>query len=182
MDIDFILIKKMMQGDEEAFDSFVHKYYEQILKYCCYHCFDKKYAEDLAQETFVHFFTKLSDYHYRGKTKNYLYTIAGNLCKDYYKKVKEIPTDKMELKGVGVEEHQMEAVVNKLTIEWALDQLPGELREIIILYYFQELKLKEIASTLHIGLPLVKYRVKQAKIQLEKLIRKEGLYGTGRTT
>ena len=57
--------------------------------------------------------------------------------------------------------------------EAALDRLPAELREVIILYYFQELKLTEISSTLQIGLPLVKYRVKQAKTHLERLLREE---------
>ena len=90
---DFLLIRKMKQGDDDALDLFVHKYYQDILNYCHYHCSDKTYAEDLAQETFVHFFSKLSDYHYRGKTLNYLYTIASNLCKDYLKKIKEIPLE-----------------------------------------------------------------------------------------
>lgn len=83
----------MKQGDDNALDLFVRKYYQEILIYCHYHCSDKAYAEDLTQETFVRFFAKLSDYHYRGKTLNYLYTIACNLCKDYSKKIKEIPIE-----------------------------------------------------------------------------------------
>lgn len=87
----------MKQGDEEAFDRFVHKYYEEILSYCNRHCYGTEYAEDLTQETFLHFFAKLFDYHYKGKTKNYLYTIAGNRCKDYYKKKKDVPTQGEDL-------------------------------------------------------------------------------------
>ena len=62
MDLDFLLIRKMKQGDEEAFDLFVHKYYKDILSFCNYHCFDKEYAEDLTQETFIRFFTGLAAY------------------------------------------------------------------------------------------------------------------------
>ena len=80
MDLDFLLIRKMKQGDDEAFELFIHKYYKDILSYCKYHCADKGYAEDLTQETFIRFFTKLSFYHHKGKMKNYLYTIANNLC------------------------------------------------------------------------------------------------------
>lgn len=90
MDVDFLLIRKMKQGDDDAFEIFVRKYYSDILKYCSYHCFDTEYAEDLTQETFANFFAKLSDYRYKGKTKNYLYTIAGNLCKNYYKQQKKL--------------------------------------------------------------------------------------------
>ena len=89
MDFDLLLVQKMKRGNENAFDVFVRKHYEEILKYCSFHCLDVSYAEDLTQETFLHFFEKLSNYRYMGKTKNYLYTIAGNLCRDYYKKAKE---------------------------------------------------------------------------------------------
>lgn len=183
MDADFLLIRKMKQGEEKAFDLFVHKYYKEILTYCNYHCHKKEYAEDLTQETFVRFFAKLSDFHYKGKTKNYLYTISGNLCRDFYKKRKEIPVEDMELsEKTEPVEHQMTDVVNKLALEWAVKQLPNELYEVLILYHFQELKLKEIADVLKISLPLVKYRLKQARKQLGKLLREEDIYESGRTT
>lgn len=179
MNTDFLLLQKMKHGDEEAFDIFVRKYYEEILKYCNYHCFDTVYAEDLAQETFLKFFAKLSDYHFKGKTKNYLYTVAGNLCKDFYKKNKDIPTEKDELDKNAVS-NQMDSVLDQIVIEKAIRALSREFQEVIILYYFQELKLSEIASVLQISLSLVKYRLRQAKKQLEELIRKEELYESGR--
>ena len=65
-------------------------------------------------------------------------------------------------------------------MEQAVKQLPDELSEVLMLYYFQELKLTEIADMLRIGLPLVKYRFRQAKKQLEKLLREEDCYESGR--
>ena len=183
MDADFLLIKRMKQGDEAAFEVFVRKYYEEILNYCSYHCFDRTYAEDLTQETFVRFFAKLSDYHYVGKTKNYLYTIAGNLCRDYYKKIKENPMEEQEInEALGLGRNHEEVILDKMTIEWALMQLPDELYEVAVLYYFQDLKLTEIAGVLQISLPLAKYRVRRAKMQLERILRKEEeLYEPGGT-
>ena len=69
---------------------------------------------------------------------------------------------------------QMEYAVDKLTVEWAIQQLPDELKEVVILYYFQELKLAEIAKVTQTGLPLVKYRIRQAKKQLALLLDKDG--------
>ena len=174
MDADFLLIKRMKLGDEAAFDMFVRKYYEEILKYCCYHCTDIAYAEDLTQETFIRFFAKLSEYCHFGKTKSYLYTIAGNLCKDYYRKKREISLEEPVInEAAWVNKNHEEVIVNKVTIEGALKKLPDELSEIIILYYFQGLKLKEIAGALQISLPLVKYRMKSARMQLEQILREE---------
>ena len=174
MDIDFLLLQRMKRGDENAFDVFVRKYYKEISNYCNYHCPDTSTAEDLTQETFLRFFEKLSDYRYMGKTKNYLYTIAGNLCRDSYKKIRESLLEEQSLEIQDcLHPPETDELLNRLTIKAALDRLPAELREVIILYYFQELKLTEISSTLQIGLPLVKYRVKQAKTHLERLLREE---------
>ena len=174
MDFDLLLIKKMKQGDENAFDVFVRRHYEEIVKYCSYHCLDTAYAEDLTQETFLRFFENLSDYRYIGKTRNYLYTIAGNLCKDYYKKTKERFWEDAPAKiQSSLQTSETEDILNKITVQTALNSLPEELREILILYYFQELKLTEISDLLGIGLPLVKYRMKQARTQLKKRLSKE---------
>lgn len=174
MNTDFVLIQKMKQGDESAYDIFIRKYYEEILRYCSLHCADTKYAEDLTQETFLHFFARLSDYHFKGKTKNYLYTIAGNLCKDFYKKKKDVPTERQVLEeNSGPSLDTLDGVLEKIVLEKAMEALPEKLREVIILYYFQELKLSEIAEVLQIGLSLVKYRLRQAKKMLEQLLRKE---------
>lgn len=181
MNADFLLIQKMKQGEEEAFEVFVRKYYGEILRYCGYHCSDREYAEDLAQETFVHFFAKLSGYHFRGKTKNYLYTIAGNLCRDFYKKKKDIPTEAGELEKSSASV-PLDSVLDKMEVEAAVKSLLPELRDIVILYYFQGLKMREVADVLQISLSLVKYRLQQAKKQLGQRLGEEGVYEAGRET
>ena len=178
MDADFLLIRKMKQGNDDAFDQFIRKYYEEILKYCNYHCHDAEYAKDITQETFIRFFINLSEYHYKGKTKNYLYTIAGNLCKNFYKKTKEALLEDNLFETTYVQDtRQLDIVLDHIIIEDAIKKLPKELREVVILYYFQELKLKEIANMLCIGLPLAKYRLGQARKRLKQILGTEELYG-----
>ena len=57
----------------------------------------------------------------------------------------------------------------------ASGQLPEEIKEIVILYFFQGLKQKEIADLLNIKLSLVKYRVSKAKELLAKQLGVEKL-------
>lgn len=97
MDRDDLLVLKMRGGDEKALETFVEKYYPAILRYCRLHIDDYGYAEDMAQETFARFFRTLRQYRHYGKAANYLYTIAANACRDYYRQSKnrELPTEQL---------------------------------------------------------------------------------------
>lgn len=159
MDSDLLLIQKMKIGDEQAIDVFVRKYYLKILKYCCLHIHDYGYAEDAAQETFEQFFCTLNQYRHYGKVLNYLYVIASNKCKNFYAKRKELVMDELPEQT----DYSMDDVGEYMDVHHALNDLPLELREIAILFFFQQLKQKEIAKILGIGLPLVKYRIRKAK-------------------
>lgn len=92
MDADFLLIRKIEKGNEQAMDQFVLKHYPKIYQYCLLRVRDHGYAEDLTQETFLKFFQAFERYKHYGKALNYLYVIAGNLCKDHFRK-----EDRMEV-------------------------------------------------------------------------------------
>lgn len=169
MDADFLLLHRMQSGDEQAIEDFVRKYYPMVLRYCHLHIRDMGYAEDLTQETFARFFRTLCQYRHYGRAANYLYVIAGNLCKDFYKKPEEPPVEELPERSTC----QMEVLTLQIDVHRALEALPPELREVTILYFFQNLKQKEIAGILGIGLPLVKYRIKRAKELLKQMIGKE---------
>lgn len=167
-DLDFLLVRKMQNGDETAMDIFVQKYYPKILQYCGYRCPDKESAYDLTQETFEHFFRNLIHYHHKGKAMNYLYTIAGNLCIDQMRKSRRKAYESLngtEAERISVQSG-LERLDDKICMEAALARLPDELREVVILHYFQGCSMREISRILQIGVPLVKYRMKKAKEQL----------------
>ena len=67
-------------------EKFIRKYYDEIFRYCYHHVESRATAEDLCQDTFVSFIVHYQEYRHMGKMKNYLYTIAGNKCRDYYRK------------------------------------------------------------------------------------------------
>lgn len=163
MDADWILILKMRQGNDAAWDQFIHKYYGDILQYCHFHCRDRDYTEDLTQEVFLRFFRSLSRYQHQGKAKNYLYTIAGNLCKNMACTKTEVPLEEIGECGAASE------LDDRLMLDSVIRGLPVELQEVVLLHYCQGLKQSEVAAVLKIGLPLVKYRLKRAK----ELLRKE---------
>lgn len=169
MDADFILMQQMRLGNENAVSEFIEKYYGRILQYCYFHLHDMGSAEDAAQEVFEKFFRNFSDYRHHGKAANYLYVIAGNTCKDLYRKTREIPVAEIPDQPDFV----MNSIELKVDMEKAMAKIPEELKEVAFLYFFQELKIREIAEVLHISVPLVKYRLKRVRELLGKYLEGE---------
>lgn len=166
---DFFLVRRARDGDEEACEKLVKKYYPSIYQYCLLHISDRYEAQDLTQEVFTSFFANLSRYREYGKAKNYLYTIAVNTTKNYYKKKKDLPVEEIPESG----QKNSEEMSGRLEIEQAVRNLPEEIRETAILFFFQELKQKEIANLLHISLSLVKYRIGRARELLKEELEVE---------
>ena len=169
MERDALLLRRIKSGDEDAIEDFVRKYYPVILRYCCFHAPERETAEDITQETFARFFRTLPQYQHYGKAANYLYVIAGNLCRDCYRRRAECPLEETEGSPAG----GMETADVRLDVQRALAALPPELREISILCFYQGLKQREIAAVLGIGLPLVKYRIRRAKELLQQMLAEE---------
>lgn len=150
----------------------IRKYYDEIFRYC-YHCVgNRAVAEDLCQDTFVSFIEHYEEYRHIGRTKNYLYTIAGNKCKDFYRKKVPVPMEELPEQGTG------ECLEELAVIRQMVANLPEELREAIVLRYFQNLKYADIASILKISPSLAKYRVKRGLEQLSEM--EGGTYGSKR--
>lgn len=167
---DLLLVRRARDGDEDACEALVRKYYPDVYRYCLLHLTDTYEAEDLTQEVFASFFAQLHRYREYGKTKNFLYTIAGNRLKNYYKKEKAVPVKDMpdDSDKSNSAAERFGDISIRLDVERAVQNLPEEIREVAILFFFQEWKQKEIAELLQITLSLVKYRIGRARELLQK--------------
>ena len=172
MDADLFLMHRIRNGDEAAIEAFVRKYYLRIFRYLRYRTKDRQQAEDLTQETFYRFFRSLSSYSHNGRLTNYLYRIAGNLCRDQWRAT-QIAME--ELAEEVPDLSPFPSIDSRLDIERAIERLPKELREVIRMYFFLDMKLREIAEAEGIGLSLVKYRLKRGKELLKKELGEEGV-------
>lgn len=170
MTSDFVLVQKIRNGDNYAGNQFVEKYYPLIFQYCFLHIHNHECAEDITQETFAKFFEALMSGAEIRREKSYLYSIAGNIIKNYYKKKKEILLEQIPYVEENHMTNHMTEIEIRIDIERALEQLPEEIKETAILFFFQGLKQKDISDLLNIKLSLVKYRVSKAKELLSELL------------
>lgn len=139
--------------------------YEPIYKYCCRHLNQRQAAEDITQETFLKFLNSLDNYRDYGKIRNYLYVIAGNLIRNYFRKPKEICTEEVSDSEETAPDHG-DGILDRLMVREALSALEKMEKEIVILRYYQDLKLGDISKILGIPVSTVRYKLKNAEKQL----------------
>ena len=111
----------------------INDQYDKIFRYCYYKIHNRDIAEDLTQETFLRF---LESPHYRdiGKELHYLYTIAGNLCKDaFHRRTAEELDEK-----IADDKDYEDFILTNVALGNAIKNLPEEDKEIIILRYIND--------------------------------------------
>lgn len=162
---DYILIRRIQNGDTEAFETLVQKYYQNIYNFCVRRCNgDTTLAADLTQDTFLKLITHIQQYRLTGKFINFLLTIAVNTCNNHFKKKSPDLVDMDTLSTVESNVNIAEEILRQedtQIIQQALDQLPDIQKEVVILRFYHDRKLKEIAAITGVSLPTAKSRLKQ---------------------
>ena len=101
--------------------------------------------------------------------------IAGNVIRDHYRKPKELPVEKeMYTEGKSMPDMDVEYAAERVEIREALAALESPDREIVILRYYQELKIKDIAAVMNMPASTVRYRLKTAEKELKRRLEKGG--------
>ena len=149
------LFRRLRGGDGAALEELIIDAYPAILRYCLWHTPDRQTAEDAAQETFLKAVRHLDAYAHRGKFRAYLYKIAANTCTDLRRRN-------------GRTEPGFEQVESELSLTQLISALPEKQREVVVLRYVHELKLREIAEVLDEPLRTVQSRLRSALEALKK--------------
>ena len=169
------MIKKIQAGDTEAFDILVRKYYSVIYQFCYRRLNgDTDTAADITQDVFLKLLENIHTVRMLGKFQNYLLTIAANTCNNYFKKAKPTYTDLNALDIIDDTNDTLEKVIeneNKIEVRRALHSLPDYQKEVIILRFYHNLKIREIAKITKSNLPTVKSRLRQGLQKIERYLK-----------
>lgn len=176
---DEVLAKGVQQGNQADMTELFNRYYQAILGYLFRMCSGRQsLAEDMVQETFLRCIRKISLYDSERPFKAWLYTIATNIARNHYQKADtryaENPAEETDFED---ENSQLE--LNLLQVEAAeniiaaLETLPDHQREVIILFYYEEMPQKEIAAVLNIPIGTVKSRLSLGLRRLRSMIKEE---------
>ncbi|MCR8849380.1 sigma-70 family RNA polymerase sigma factor [Rossellomorea sp. SC111] len=139
---------------------------------------EKGLAEDVSQEVFIKCYRNLDSFRGDAEIKSWIYRITVNTAKDAVKKksfkILKFPKVFFEnfKKSESAEKTMLKYNHNEQILHIVLD-LPIIYREVIILYYFQDLKVNEISDALNVNINSVKTRLSRGRsILKEKMVKK----------
>lgn len=179
---DYQMIRRIQQGEGALFGQLADKYYDEVFRYCYYKTGNEHTAYDCTQETFLRLLRFLEHYTERRQFKAYLLRIALNVCRDHFRKDNRSPLPYDEMSDMEQESASPSGsswekrVEDSLLVQRALSQLPSYQQEVVILYFYHNYKLREIAQITGVSLSTVKSRLHQGMERLRQIFRKEGIY------
>lgn len=159
----------------------IKDHYDKIYRYCYFKVKRKELAEDLTQETFLRFLQS-SQYREHGKSLNYLYTIAHNLCVDVYRTQKESVIEEKNIETEIQEEFNpfcdpQNAILDQILIKKCLNQLEEKDCELLLLRIVNQVPVQVICDLYEISRFSLYRRMNRITKQLEIFLKEEGFYG-----
>ncbi|MBR6050366.1 MAG: sigma-70 family RNA polymerase sigma factor [Clostridia bacterium] len=146
-----------MTPDEK--ERFYAEYKGKVLSYIRSRVFNASDAEDLCGDVFVKAFSAADSFDpSKASAGTWLYSITRNTVIDYFRRFH--PTEEIS-EDISDECRTEDGILESETLEElaaALEQLPAELTDIVVLHYFDRIPLTEIAASLNISYGMVKIR------------------------
>jgi len=179
------LLEHYMDGDEAAFQEIVARYKNSLYAFLKQFLNRMDLVEDVFQETFLQLFTSRASFDPSRPLRPWLFTIAANKAKDALRKsqrtsavpigaisdAQDMSFDEM-LNTLGadnaVPHDELERGETATQVNDVIAGMPENLREILILAYFNKFSYKQMADVLSIPIGTVKSRLHTAVARFAK--------------
>ncbi len=173
------IIRQCLDGDRDSYSVLVDRYKAMVYNIAYRMVGDEDTAKDLAQDSFIAAYEGLRQFRFGAKFSSWLYSIVLNKCRDHLRLTKEtVSTDAIaEVMSDNRASPEQDAASrqSKDALQKALDALPAEYREVLILKHIEELEYGEIASITGTGIGALKVRAHRGRVMLRKVLEQAGV-------
>ena len=149
---------------EELFDHLVLEYQMPLKRLCFMYLRDLSLTEDAVQETFLKVYKNLGQFREGCSMKTWIMKIGVNTCRDMLRSAWFRHTNRSvvpEDLQIAAEESDKDEEAEELGR--AILKLPARCKDVILLYYYQDMNLTEVAEALHTSTSTVSRRLKHAQ-------------------
>ncbi len=173
------LLLLFRQGDEDAFREIVNRYKNSLYSFLRRFVNQQDIVEDIFQETFLQLFTSRDSFDTEKPLRPWLFTIAANKAKDALRKIQRnsaLSIGAMADAGdISVDEvinildsynttpdQEVSSNETSARVRQIINEMPDNLRSILLLAYFEQFSYKHMAEILSIPIGTVKSRLHTA--------------------
>ncbi|MCH5275892.1 MAG: sigma-70 family RNA polymerase sigma factor [Lachnospiraceae bacterium] len=168
--------KKAAAGDRAAFEELYLATCRSVYFTCYGVLKDEQEAQDITQEVYLTAFRQLSTLEDKSKVKPWLYRIAANKSINCLKKKQPIPSDTEQLEGMEKEdnenflpeEYALHADKRELVLKIVRETCSDDMYRAILLHYFNEFSVAEIAEIMECPEGTVKYWMSVARAKIKE--------------
>ena len=178
---DIEAVKQVLQGDKDKYALIVESYEPKLLRYVQYLVKDADKTADIVQDTFIKTYINLRSFKLNKQFSSWIYRIAHNEAMNSIKKAKksfafsELKIDEDTIATDLDHAEEIDKMFLKKEVKQCLIDLDVKYREVIILYYFEQLAYEQISDILHIPTSTVGVRISRAKKILKDICVKRGV-------
>ncbi|HIS94940.1 MAG TPA: sigma-70 family RNA polymerase sigma factor [Candidatus Ventricola gallistercoris] len=161
----------------EQFEQLYAQYADDVLRMAYFYLADRQKAEDVCQDVFVKLYTR-GEAIAPGREKAWLLRVTVNCCRDLWRSawLKRVVLGAPTLDIMPAQEESIEQREEKAELMRAIQKLPAPFKETILLHYYQDMGISEIAQMLNLPEGTISSRLSRARKKLESLL-KEGETG-----
>lgn len=148
---DRILVWKFNHGSKDALRAIYQKYADELLSLAGNLLYDKAGAEDVVQDVFITFVQSIGRFRLTGSLKGFLATCVVNRCRDYRRRNtrRQTATENQAQRPTAEARSPLQLVIRSEELQKlsaALNELPYEQRETIVLRLHGDLRFRQIAK------------------------------------
>jgi RNA polymerase sigma factor (sigma-70 family) len=163
------LMAAYVAGDGAAFRVIFERYAPLLMRAMLRELYVREEANDLVQQTFLQLHRARADFDVEHKLKPWIFTIAMNLKREYFRRKKRRPERSLEAEATlepAVGALGAARVDARRTLARVLGDLPADQREVIELHWFDGLEFPEVAEVVGASVSAVKVRAHRGYVRL----------------
>ena len=167
------LMGAYVAGDAAAFRVIFERYAPLLMRAMLRELYVREEANDLVQQTFLQLHRARLDFDAGQKLKPWIFTIAMNLKREYFRKKKRRPErsfDPESMAEPAVEALGAARVDARRTLARVMGDLPADQREVIELHWFDGLEFPEVATVVGASVSAVKVRAHRGYVRLRQAL------------
>lgn len=156
---------------ERRLTELVGRYQKLLLRMCYVYLRDEETARDAVQETFLKAYRALDGFRGESSEKTWLIRIALNTCRSMQRSAWQRRLDR-RITPEDLPDREAPARERDSDVMCSVMELPVRLREVVMLYYWQDMNVCEIAETLGVSQSTVSRRLQQARKKLHDMLER----------